>query len=266
MVDDEGGFLKGGQPDKLLAGDFNGDGYGEVVKQVSLSDKIVLFLNDGNGGLAIKDLPDPREKLADGAGLADTEVADFNGDGNDDVITLWDTNQAAIFVKLGSASPSLRIIDLEVSNSESNYSYVAAGSIEQNGVVDFVVASDRKDDGGGQSVAAEVAVYENNGTGRTFSKYFHTKTTVDVQDLMLEDLSFDGYADLMVGPVFWRHSYNGGAYRDCGANPCRVSLQWDRAEAATQFIRAEVTDDDAPELVAIHDDFKFTVLRPYCPE
>ena len=263
--DGEGGFLPGDQPSQILAGDFNGDGAEEIVKEVSLSNKIVLFFNDGEGALTQQELTDPREKLEDGAELNDTDVADFDGDGVDDIITLWSTNQAVVLMKLGADNPTVNVVDLETSDSAVEYAHVGAGSIDQDGTTDFAVASNRKGDMGGMNLPAEVAVYENGGEAKSFSQYFHTKTQADVEDLLFEDLSFDGYADIMVGPLFWRHSYNGNSYDDCGAEECRITLKWKRAEAATQFIRADVTDDTAPELVAIHDDFKLTVLRPYCP-
>jgi len=265
IIDSEDGFLEGGQPDKLLAGDFDADGYDDIVKQVALSEKIVVFRNDGDGGLERWDLPSRREKLDDGAALQDTDVADVDGDGADDILTLWDTNQVAILLQLGD-EPALDVVDLEAENDETSYAYLTAGSIEQDGTMDFAVASERTGGMSGISQDAEVAVYENDGEAKQFSQYFHTITPADVEGLLFEDISFDGYADIMVGPLFWRHSYDGNTYDDCGAENCRVELAWERAQAATQFIRADVTPDAAEELVALHDDFKFTVLRPYCPQ
>jgi hypothetical protein len=74
-------------------------------------------------------------------------------------------------------------------------------------------------------------------------------------------MSFDGYGDVFLGSVFFGHSYEDGKY----VSSRREQLAWDRATDGHHWLRASVTGDNAKELVAIHDDFQFSVMTPTCP-
>ncbi len=271
----------GGQPDDVVAGDFDGTDDEDADEFAArVYGNLVVYLNDGDelvhAPLGDGDVPDPTGQLQNEASLVDLAVADFDGDGADDLLTLWDSNQVAIIHGIGS-EPSVEVVALETTN-DITYDFVDAGSIDQDGIMDFAVASTRAAQGG-SSPPSEAAVYANQsgegGDGEmSFEQYFHTTVGRDVETVMLADLGFDNHADLFVGPMFWRHAYddeeNGETYASCPTNGdfgnCEIDLAWDDAEAATQFELARLTDDEAPELMAIHDDFEISVLRPDCAE
>ena len=260
------GFLKtGGQPKELISADFNDDDAADVAANIAINNAVVLFLNDGKGNLEQANLPDIGSKLNGGANLLDIDVGNFDGKKGEDLIALYDNNQAAIVLDIGGNN-AVNVVDLKAEQMNVAYDFIAAGSIKQNDKTDFAVAAKQQMSTTG-SLDAEVAVYQNEGEAKSFKRYFHAKTRADVQTMLFEDISFNGYADIMVGPSFWRHSYEKGkTYDVCNQDDsCRIALEWERAEAATKFIRADVTTDKAAELVAIHDDFEFTVLQPHCP-
>jgi hypothetical protein len=267
----------GGQPTEVVAGDFNGDDDEDADEvAVQIYGGLELYVNE-DGQLARHALgdgntPDPANQVADGAELQDIDVADFDDDGADDVLTLWDSNQVALLYGIGTGDAAVEVVDLETTNEDVTFEHLDAGSVAQDGVVDFAVASTRPADAT-DLPPNEVAVYrQGDGETPSFSEYYHTTTSRDVELVMLEDISFDGYADILVGPVFWRHSYSqGDTYSSCPSREseltaCRFDLNWESASSATDFIRADVTEgDNAKELIAIHDYFEISVLEPYCP-
>jgi hypothetical protein len=267
----------GGQPTEVVAGDFNGDDDEDADEvAVQIYGALELYMNE-DGQLTKQTLgegntPDPASQVAGEAELQDIDVADFDDDGADDILTLWDSNQAALLYGIGTDSAAVEVVDLQTTNDAVTFEHIDAGSVAQDGVVDFAVASTRPADAT-DLPPNEVAVYrQGDGDTPSFSEYHHTTTSRDVEMVMLEDISFDGYADILVGPIFWRHSYDqGDTYSSCPSREaeitsCRFDLNWESASAATDYIRADVTSgDNAKELIAIHDYFEISVLEPYCP-
>ena len=268
VIEGEKGFLElGGQPETIISADVNKDENVDVVMQGAGT--IAIHESDGTGEFTKREnLPDVSGQVEIGASATDIDVANIDGKGGDDVLQLYDSNQLVILTNLDTGSPTVEIVELNTDEDQVFYDLVSAGSIEQNDTIDFAVAAKQQTDDRGNNLPAEVAVYQNDGEAKSFSRYFHAKTRQDVQTLLFEDTSFDGYADIMVGPIFWRHSYlDGQTYDKCQGTEtgsCRIPLLWGRAEAASRYVRANVTRDNAAELVAIHDNFELTVMEPNC--
>ena len=66
-------------PIGIAAGDFNGDGWGDIVSSDTLGSQAVILAGDGNGGFV------PQGKYAAGMYPQTPVVADFNGDGKPDI-------------------------------------------------------------------------------------------------------------------------------------------------------------------------------------
>lgn len=262
VVEGEAGFLEaGGQPSEITDADLNDDGAVDIVMLVPLNNEVVVFLNNGDGTFTKAELPDAPSEVPDGASLMDADVGDFDGSGGLDLIELYDSNHVVITSEFND-QPKASAAPVTPLNDLVKFTYVAAGHIDQDnedGAADFALAA-RRQSPQGNPLSAEFAVYKNNGGG-TFQNYDAEKIgQKDIQGLMFQDLTFDGFADVFTGQVMFGHSYDEDAYDR------RVSIKWDRAGDAHHFIRGNVTDDKAEELVAIHDDFQFSVMTPTCPD
>jgi hypothetical protein len=281
----EKGFLQGSQPEEITIGDFNDDGNPDVLNRPT-SGRPIVFINRGNGFQGGGEtnrifqraaLPDASDQVDGGASIVDADVGNFDGQGGDDVIVLYDSGQVLIHTGITSGNASvLGPVDVTSDNTGVEYTLVRAGDVEQpesgqSKPQDFAVAAPLE----GRSVP-EVSVYQNQGDG-TFGSDYYFRDQLGQGDtivtLMMEDLSFDGYGDVFTGSVFWRHSYEeGGSYQSCpnssGSRSCLQELEWDSVDQALQFTRGNVDGDGIPELVATYEDNMeqsyMVVLQPGC--
>ncbi|MGR8935801.1 MAG: FG-GAP repeat domain-containing protein [Gammaproteobacteria bacterium] len=74
-------FAARGDPNSVVAADFNGDGNTDVAAANKYSNNVSVLLGDGNGGFA------PQTTFASGVAPNSVATADFNGDGKIDIIT-----------------------------------------------------------------------------------------------------------------------------------------------------------------------------------
>jgi len=266
-----------GQPAQIERADVNGDGVPDTAAR--LSSTVEVALNDGSGNLSVlEDIPSISSEI-DGGSLVDMAVGDVDNSGSDDIVALYDSNRVGIAREISQDGATVEVLELDPEGEQTSYDFIDLGSIDQSetdeGTADIAVAAQREDPQGGPSISAEVGVYQNDGSGTNFSSYFTTRTNRAVNTLMFADITFSGFADILVGELFWKHNPENpeqNTYRGCrGVGGCRVDMVWEFAGRVTQFDRARITADEAPELIALHGTetetpFSFTVLRPHCPE
>lgn len=264
-------------PEELVRGDFNGNGSPDAAGWVDVDNNIQVALNDGSGNLEVQSgIPALASEVDDGAKIVDVASGNVDGDDRDDIAVLYDSNQVALVRELGEGGATTEVIDLQPRSSEATYDFLDLGSIDrserQEGTDDIAVAASSENPPDGVRISAEVGVYENQGGGTSFESYFRAKTNRGVKTLLFADITFSGSADILVGGLFWQHGTQGEPYRNCqNAESCREDMEWEFAGRATEYIRARITDDKAPELVALHGQendkvFSFSVLRPHCPD
>jgi hypothetical protein len=70
----------GARVQSVATGHFDGDAFPDAVATSFLTGEVALLLNDGKGGLKV------RERFASGRGAARVVVADHDGDGRDDIV------------------------------------------------------------------------------------------------------------------------------------------------------------------------------------
>ncbi len=132
------------EPTDLQVGDFDGDGYADIVTANSATDRISVLLNDGAGGFATETTYDLRWGSTDSIYPQALAVADLNGDGILDVAAAASRDDAladplqgtegAVAVLLGDGTGAFAI----------NASYVLPGP----GVApEDIVAADLDQDG-----------------------------------------------------------------------------------------------------------------------
>ncbi|GEM_PF-5982644 len=266
VVEGEPGFVQlPDQPDQILPGKIVIDGTENIAAfaRVSSTGKTYAIAFDENGVSSTMTLYDSRpSEVPEDAELSDIDVADLDEDGTSEVVEVFDSNHLVITSNLSGEEFETNVIELETENNLQTYDFVSIGSIDQDGTMDIAVAAQQSSPQG-NTIPGEFQVWENDGSGN-FSLYQRRIIGQSgIRGLLFSDISFDGYADIFVGQLYYGHSYEDGEkYID----DRRVSLVWDRANAINHFTRAPITEDIAPELIAVHDGFTVSVLQPLCDD
>lgn len=267
----KGGVDIGGAGQELVARDFDGDGSEDLLSRTEGARFTVLNLNDGSGQFSRhENYPRVDEEIsASDPELQDFAVGDIDGDGTPDALHLFDTNQVVIVLQPGADNPETKVVDIEPSDENTVYDYIDTGSIEQDGTTDFTVAADENTgDDEGPDHGSEFTVMENvNDDGSSFEIYHQQGIFSRVRTLMMADISFDGYADIVIGRSFFRHSYlDGRTYDACGEGEgsCEIEFEFDGRNGVMEYERLQATDDQAPELAATFNEHEFIVMEPSC--
>ncbi len=169
-------------PVAIASGDFNGDGQLDlvVVEYGGTGESgIAIFLGDGNGRF--------RQSAGYHSGVETTgvAVADFNGDGHDDVAVANNTGNVMVFFGTGKGTLKKPITYKLAGGTPVA---VAAGDLNGDHHSDLAVA---------QAGEASVAVFLNDGTGRFLkpARYTWNGSALDVK---IADLRHNGKQDLVV--------------------------------------------------------------------
>lgn len=243
-------YQAGGIPQKIRAADVDADGDTDIVLLGTAPSRLLVYVNDGDG-----DFAEPQILALDdlaGAAPLDLAVADFDAAAGVDAAVLAEGNLVLIATSLGSG-PTTSNFTATAMNGE--YQRLSTGSIDQNSVYDLAFMAPRSTDAGGSDVEPEIAVWQNNGSG-SFSEYYHEVLGVDPTTLLFADVTFDGHADVFVGPYFWQHSEDSATY---AGGRVRMNHQNEAAEA----ILHNINEDAVGELI-IAEPLRVAVLLPSC--
>ena len=219
-------------------GDFDGDGLDDVV---AFGDSTRWFRNDPamaglSGPLGLGSTINPF--------AVDLNVADFDGDGDVDLVTRDSGNSAflAWYENLGpsgnSAAPILfSNVNLISTSSSSSYSRPTPGDLDGDGDIDLLV-------NGGW--------LQNSGTG-TFGQ-LQQIPGFGGNSLELSDLDGDGDLDALAGQssdrVFWYENRNGGS----SWQPHQITLNLQpNTNSATTAVVGDMDGDAEVDVVAFGD-------------
>lgn len=236
----------GGTVLNLVVGDFNGDDSSDLAVIASSPARVGVFLNkDGDFGEMI-------QLIAPLAGEPIDIVAgtfSMNGDG---VAVLFEDNKYMVFTDIKEDGTS-KTINGTIVTTDGIFTKLASGSIQQNGVSDLSFVSPQREVNG-NLLSAEIIVHENKGA--TFSEYYTEILGVDATTIAMLDVDFNGFADIVIGRYFWKHSDTAATYADGRVRIKTQVLPFD-------VLHNNVNEKSASELIAIEPK-KIIVLEASC--
>jgi hypothetical protein len=188
--------------DDLVTGDFDGDGYPDIAELASTSAwMLAVFYNGGDGRFG-EQTPFGADPEWGGFGLG---VADFNGDGIDDLVTPTyvrpNATDEAIVIEVftGSRDRSFATLATEITAVPDVYQ-IATGDFDGDGKPDVAMAL-QPAGRGGNSPPVPVAVYANRGDG-TFAApttyYLRGTSELLTNAITAGDFNGDGVSDIAV--------------------------------------------------------------------
>ena len=243
-----------GAPKDIEAGDIDADGNTDLI--VRTTNGIELLINNGNGGF--NDAQFVTISTLQGAVTVDFAVAEIDGNPGVDVLLLGEGNKLALLHNIGTnGSADEEAITVATNDAEQQFSYVAIGSINQNNVVDIALLAEKRLDSNMSDLPAEFLILEHDGN-LGFSEYASQVLGIEPTTLLFDDISFDGYADVVVGECFFKHSYEAGETYPASGIRMASRIQ------PHKILFANVNDDDARELFAA-EELSLKVFVPSCP-
>lgn len=170
----------GFRPIGMAIGDFNADGHSDLVFGTPAVVELSVWLNSGNGAFL-----GPIETLGESL-VYDIGVGDLDGDGDDDLLMAYGTNDLAPRLSNGDGTFSTGMV-LEFDNSSI---YPHLGDLNGDGLLDAVVAA-------GYPTSS---VYHFRGTKEGSFELIQTKTLQGLRKSVdMADLNDDGFLDAVVG-------------------------------------------------------------------
>jgi len=196
------------QPDVILgndgaiwvsAGDLDGDGDADLVVSSPFSDNVTWY--EGLGGSF-----GPAQLIGDNeAGARRNLIADFTGDGKNDVVSLR-TAQSRLTLYAGRGNGQFE--PPKAITVQGNLYDVDSGDLDGDGDLDLIVARKFSD---------QVVWFENFGSGNFSNARLISNAMADPNVVHVTDLDGDGLEDVIagatvVGGVVWYRNLGGGLF------------------------------------------------------
>jgi hypothetical protein len=240
------------------AGDVNGDGNTDVILQSILGDKpIEIGLSDGKGNFSYKVAFSPEEypNLL----FVQPVTADFNGDGNQDMILV---GTAGLAVALSNGDGTFQSpVPVPLGSLNCILNYAATGDLLGNGHQDIVLTYPGDASCGGDgSVPSGYFVILGNGDG-TFATPQYYASETELYSAVLADMNDDGKLDLLLddapfdgdGPfaVYYLPGNGDGTF----GPPLTVSNGF----IVSQILAGDLNQDGNQDLVLLSEGDAFTL-------
>jgi hypothetical protein len=251
FFDDEAIYPVGGTPQKILVGDFDADGNQDIANLLDSS--VGILFNDGNGGFG--ELQTLDVGAIDGSlAFLDMVVGDFDMEPGTDIVLLQGGNNAVVLTGIAQGSNPVGTAFTIPTEGDQEFTLLAEGSINQNGTFDLAFLAPTRQEQ--IQIPAEIRVMANDGSG-AFSDYYGEVLGIQPTTILFDDVAFNGYADVVLGTYFFRHSDDEPTY--AGG---RVRIEHPMLPIRLLF--TNVNEDLAKEMVAVGE-LELTVLTPACP-
>jgi FG-GAP-like repeat/FG-GAP repeat len=233
-------LLTGGAPNRVAAGDFNGDGIPDLVTTNSESDTLTILLGDGDGNFT-----EPAGgPIPTGSDPSFAIIGDFNSDGKLD-LGVTNFNDSTVTIQLGNGDGTfIEAADSPVAVGRGPLS-LAVGDFNGDGIADLATANTRDD---------SVTILLGNGDG-TFVQASSSPMRVfgsSPASVAAADFNRDGRLDLVVAVVGPNNVSillgNGdGTFTEAANSPVPVGL------TPYSLAVGDFNGDGIPDLVTAND-------------
>jgi len=223
--------VTGPSPVSIVSGDFNGDGFLDLVTinegTISTGATISTLLGKGDGTFeAHADTPIPG-----GLGPGIVAAGDFNGDGNLDLVM---TDPSGISILLGNDN---RTFGISASYNTGNLPvFVAVGDFNGDGKLDLAVSD---------VMANTISILLGNGDG-TFQSPVDYSAGPFPENILVADFNHDGKADLAV----LDNNSNVSIYLGNGDGTFKTKVDYPAGTANTALSTGDFNGDGIPDLAA----------------
>jgi hypothetical protein len=136
-------------PWSITSGDLNSDGKSDLIVASFYENKFALLFNNGDGGFSTPNIFVPPSQFPNQGEFYDLKTADFNGDGNLDVVAVQNQTGKQLKFFLGNGTGGLTLTS--TLNVAGNESLIAVGNLNGDNLPDVVVS------GGSSSTARYVS-------------------------------------------------------------------------------------------------------------
>ncbi len=177
----------GFEPMRLEAGDFNGDGRADLAFLANKGGPLEIAVLFGNGDGTFQA---PVIASSTVSGLVSLSVADFNGDGRDDIVSGFDAATGDILLLSGQSDGTFKTREI-VADLLPSPAMVEAADVNGDGKPDIIAAY-----GGSSDEGHAFGVLLNNADG-TFRQVPGPATTGGIQAIAVSDVTGDGNPDIL---------------------------------------------------------------------
>ncbi|MDR6808331.1 hypothetical protein J2Y45_005319 [Dyadobacter sp. BE34] len=208
------------------AGDFNGDGFSDVLVGIPFYDKDAIDEGRANlylGSSTFFDDPITAYGFGNGHGgaLLGINVAtagDINGDGFSDLLigasqdTNGESKEGSVWVKYGNANTNLNsaasmTLQINQANAQFGYSLAPAGDIDADGYSDIIIGARYYTNGQGQDAEGGAFIYRGTSSGQLDGPVIiqgnQYNAAMGNRVSSAGDVNGDGYSDVLISAYLY---------------------------------------------------------------
>lgn len=240
-----GTYAVGSQPFWIASGDFNGDGYPDLVTTntnvAGTAGTVSVLLNNKNGTFA------SAATYTVGKQPYQVAVGDLNGDGHPDLaVTNYGANTVTIL--LGSASGTFTVQPTTLATCATPYG-VAIGDFKHDGFPSVAVSC---------YTTSQLEVFPNNGNGTFGTPYIYTvynsfnSLAPNPASIVVGDFNRDGKLDIVVGNTT---ANNVSFFKGNGDNTFATSVESPSLNFPDSIVAGDFNGDGILDIAGVAPNF-----------